>query len=45
MRRRAFVALLGGAAAKAGSELIRVNVSTGGDLDRAFDELKGRDAS
>jgi putative ABC transport system substrate-binding protein len=32
------------AAARAGSEVIRVNVSTAGDLDRAFETLKGRDA-
>lgn len=32
------------AAAKVGSEVIRVNVSTVGDLDRAFDALKSRDA-
>jgi putative ABC transport system substrate-binding protein len=32
------------AAAKVGSEVIRVNVSTASDLDRAFDAVKTRDA-
>lgn len=32
------------AAVKGGSELIRVDVSSASDLDRAFDGLKGRDA-
>jgi len=32
------------AAAKVGSEVIRLNVSTARDVDRAFDAMKGRDA-